>query len=325
MPAKIKSLPRCAILDDYQDAAFSFADWSALEGKVEITRFAEHLPDEDTRAAALADFEIIVAMRERTPFPRSLLARLPNLKLLVTTGMRNRSIDAGAAKELGITFCGTPSVVGPAAELAWGGLIALYRNLPDELANFRKGGPWQLSVGRRLSGLQLGIVGLGRLGGKVSQFGKAFDMDVVGWNRSNLEGRASELDIKPMALPALFETSDVIFVMLSLTPETRGIISADLIARMKTDATLVNAARGPLVDEEALIAALTKQSIYGAVLDTYGQEPLPLDHPFRRLKNVIATPHLGYVTTDSYSSYYSGSVDTIANWIAGTPVRVIEP
>lgn len=325
MHSSTSIIPKCVILDDYQDAAREYADWSVLDGKVDITRFPHHLADEDALAAALSEFEIIVAMRERTPFPRSLLSRLPKLKLLVTTGMRNRSIDALAAKELGITYCGTPSVVGPAAELAWGGLIALFRNLNVEIENFRQGGPWQLTVGRRLAGLQLGIVGLGKLGAKVSQFGKAFDMHVAGWNRSNLADRAAELDIEPMALPELFATSDVVFVMLSLTPETRGFVSPDLLKLMKREAVLVNAARGPLVDEAALISALENKEIFGAVLDTYDEEPLSLDHPFRALKNVIATPHLGYVTTDSYSTYYQGAVETIQHYLAGTPIRVIEP
>lgn len=325
MPSPAHPIPRCAILDDYQDAARKFADWSVLDGKVERVRFPEHIDDEDALVAALSGFEIVVAMRERSPFQRSLLSRLPDLKLLVTTGRANRSIDVAAARDHQIMVCGTPSVVGPAAELAWGGLIALFRNLPMELENFRAGGPWQISVGRRLSGLRLGIVGLGKLGGKIAQFGKAFEMEVSGWNRSNLETRAAELGIAPIALPDLFESSDVVFVMLSLTAQTRGFVTRELLDRMKSDAVLVNAARGPLVDEQALLEALTEGRIGGAVLDTYGTEPLPKDHPLRRLTNVIATPHLGYVTSDSYEAYYEGAVDTIRHWLAGTPVRIIEP
>ncbi|EEX12126.1 D-isomer specific 2-hydroxyacid dehydrogenase NAD-binding [Citreicella sp. SE45] len=316
-------LPICAILDDYQDAAFACADWSGLDGRVTLRRYAEHLGDEDAVAAALSDCTVIVAMRERTPFPESLLKRLPNLRLLITTGARNRSIDLEAARALGITVCGTGSAGNPAAELAWAGILAFMRRLPQEVANFRAGGPWQNGLGRSLQGRRLGVVGLGKLGRRMARFGQAFGMEVAGWTRTDLETRAAELDVLPLDLPELFATSDVITVQLALVPGSRGMISAELLGRMKPDALFVNTARGPLADEAALISLLEAGRIGGAVLDVFDTEPLPLDHPFRRLDNVQATPHMGYVTEENYRVYYRDAVEDIGGWLDGAPLRVM--
>lgn len=316
-------LPICAILDDYQDAAGDSADWSVLNGRVTLRRYDRHLGDEDAVAGALADCTVVIAMRERTAFPASLLRRLPQLRLLITTGLRNRSIDLQAAAAQGITVCGCRGAGNPAAELAWVGLQAHMRRLPEEVANFRQGGPWQASVGRSLKGKRLGVVGLGKLGRQMVRFGKAFGMEVSGWTRTDLTTRAEELEITATDLPSLFSTCDAITVQLALVEETRGLISADLLARMGAEAVLVNTSRGPIVDEAALIDALQARRIGGAVLDVFDQEPLPADHPFRRLDNLLATPHLGYVTQENYRAYYRDAVDDIVAWLDGAPVRVL--
>ena len=313
-------LPVCAVLDDYQDAAFTTADWSALEGRVTLRRFDAHLGDEQAVAEALRDVEIIVAMRERTPFPRSLFARLPALKLLVTTGARNRSIDLDAARDHGVTVCATGSAGSPAAELAWGGMLAALRTIPEEVQNFREGGPWQRGLGRSARGRRLGILGLGKLGAQCARFGQVFGMEVAGWTRTDLPARAEALGIAPMEVPELFATSDVVMIQMSLVPETRGFVTAELLDSMKPGALLVNTSRGPIVDEAALIAALQAGRI-GAVLDVFDTEPLPLDHPFRRMPNVLATPHVGYVTEENYRVYYGDAVEDVAAWLDGAPLR----
>lgn len=315
--------PICAILDDYQNVAFSSADWTTLDGHVTFRRYEKHLGDEDSVVKALADCAIIVAMRERTPFPSSLLNRLPKLQLLITTGMRNRSIDLVAAKSLNITVCGTRSERASAAELAWGGLLAFMRNIPVETDNLRKNGPWQVGLGRSLEGLQLGIVGLGKQGARMAAFGQAFGMHVVGWNRSGLQARAAELGIKAQPLDELFKSSDVISMQLALTADTRGFVTHEMLRLMRPDAVLVNSARGPLVDEAALIKALKSKRIGGAVLDVFDEEPLALDHPFRELPNVLATPHIGYVTQENYSTYFADVVDNLSGWLTGTPLRIL--
>lgn len=319
----MSDLPICAVLDDYQKVADVCADWSGLNGRVELRRFETHLGDGDSLVEALFDSTIIVAMRERTPFPESLLRRLPNLKLLITTGMRNRSIDLVTAKELGITVCGTQYGRGAAAELAWAGLLAFMRNIPEELANLREGGPWQIGLGRSLEGRRLGIVGLGRQGTRMARYGLAFGMDVCGWTRTDSEARTAELGIRSVSLETLFETSDVVTIQLALTEATQGFITADMLGAMRSDAVMVNTARGPLVDENALIQWLTENPKAGAVLDVFDQEPLPKEHPFRRLPNVLATPHIGYVTQENYQVYFRDVVDGVSGWLDGDPRRVL--
>jgi phosphoglycerate dehydrogenase-like enzyme len=316
---------KCAILDDYQDAALGAADWSALTGRVELVRFDRHLGGEGEVAAALADFDIVVAMRERTPFPASLFAKLPRLRLLVTTGMVNASIDMKAARAHGVDVAGTRSTVGPAAELAWGLLLSLMRNIPGEAANLRRAGPnWQLSVGRDLTEKTLGVIGLGKLGSRVARYGKAFDMEVLGWTRTDAAARCAELGIGHAAsLDDLLQRSDVISLHLTLTPETRGIVGARELGLMRRDAVIVNTARGPLIDEAALVSALREGRIGGAGLDVFDTEPLPDDHPFRSLPNVVATPHLGYVTRETYAVHYPDALEDIAGWLDGNPVRLL--
>jgi phosphoglycerate dehydrogenase-like enzyme len=315
---------RCAILDDYQNAALGMADWSALAGKVGLEPFTRHIEPEDL-AEALADFEIIVAMRERTAFDEHLLSRLPKLKLLITTGMANASIDMKAAERLGILVCGTRGVVGPAAEIAWGLLLALVRNIPAEATNLRAGGePWQLSVGAGLNGRTLGVVGIGKLGRLVCGYGLAFGMNVVGWSRSLTPEKSREIGIGYAAsLDELLGACDVVCLQLTLTAETRGIIGRREIGLMRRGALLVNTARGPLVDEAALVEALREERLGGAALDVFDREPLPPDHPFRTLPNVVATPHLGYVTEETYRVFFNDAAEDIAAWLAGNPLRAL--
>lgn len=316
---------RCAILDDYQDAALTAADWSVVEDEVGIQRFADNVADRAALAQRLAPFDIVVAMRERTIFDDELFSRLPRLRLLVTTGMVNAAIDMEAASRRGITVCGTRGSVGPAAELAWGLLLALMRNIPAENANFHAGGDrWQVSVGRDLMGRTLGVVGLGKLGQKVIGYGKAFGMDVVGWSKNSTPERCAALGVRYAArLGDLLAGSDVVTLHLTLNDETRGIMGADELATMKRTAVLINTSRGPLVDEAALVAALRTGRLGGAGLDTFDTEPLAMDHPLRGMPNVVATPHLGYVTRETYRIYYGDAVEDIRLWLAGSPPRVL--
>ncbi len=315
----------CAILDDYQNVALSAADWGNLPQGVQVRRFAGGFTDLEARAAALRDYAIIVAMRERTVFDAALLERLPKLRLLITTGMRNASIDMAAAKAHGVTVCGTRNSVGPAAELAWGLLLALKRNIPAEVANFRAAGAqWQTTVGGDLKQKVLGVVGLGKLGQLVARYGKAFDMEVLGWSKNNSPERCADLGIGYAAtLDELLQRSDAVSLHVVLNNETRGMIGARELALMKREAVIVNTSRGPLIEETALIAALKEGGIAGAAVDVFGIEPLPVNHVFRSLPNLIATPHIGYVTAETYELFYGDAVDDIVAWIGGNAVRVL--
>jgi phosphoglycerate dehydrogenase-like enzyme len=317
---------RCAVLDDYQDAARRFGDWRKLAGKVELRVMTDHIDDRAELVAALADAEIVIAMRERTPFDRALFERLPKLKLLVTTGMKNAAIDLKAAADRGVTVCGTGASPGATAELTWGLVHALMRQIPREFANFRNGGRWQLTVGRELAGRRLGVIGLGRLGSRVARVGLAFEMKVAAWSRNLTRERCSEVGVELAAsLDELLRASDIVTIHLVLSDRTRGLLGARELGLMQPHAILVNTSRGPIVDETALIAALKERRIAGAGIDVFDREPLPRDHPFRGLDNVVATPHLGYVTEETYRIYYEEAVDDIAAWLAGKPVRVIAP
>jgi phosphoglycerate dehydrogenase-like enzyme len=314
----------CAALDDYQDVTRRMGDWRRLAGKVELKAFTRHIDDRDELVAAIEDCAIVIAMRERTPFDRALLERLPNLKLLITTGMRNASIDLETAVARGVTVCGTEAWAGTTAELTWGLILGLMRFIPEEAANLRRGGPWQTTVGRDVRGRRLGVVGMGNLGTRVARVGRAFDTPVSAWSRSLTAEKAKALDVDYCAeLDDLLRTSDIVTLHVTLNKDTRGMIDARRLALMKSDAVLINTSRGPLVDEAALIEALEMRKLAGAALDVYGEEPLPLDHPFRKLPTVLATPHLGYVTERTYQNYYKGVVEDIEAWLAGSPVRVL--
>jgi phosphoglycerate dehydrogenase-like enzyme len=317
---------QCAVLDDYQNAARTFADWSAVEEKVKLQVFDGHIFDRAALVRELIDFEIVVAMRERTAFDAETLAKLPHLQLLVTTGMRNAAIDLDAAAARGITVCGTEATPHPTAELAWGLILALARKIPAEFAGFQHGGRWQHSVGVDLRGRTLGVLGLGRLGGRVARVGKAFEMKVLAWSRHLTRERCAEVgaELTP-SFDDLLRASDFVSIHQVLSDRTRGMIGARELGLMKPTAFLINTSRGPIVNEAALIEALRQRKIAGAGLDVFDQEPLPGDHPLRRLDNVVATPHLGYVSEDTYKVFFGQAVEDILAWLDGKPVRVINP
>lgn len=314
---------RVAILDDYQGAALGSADWGALPHTT-VQAFADHLIDQDALVARLRDFDAIVVMRERTPFPRGLIEQLPELRLLVTTGARNASIDVAAAREHGITVCGTRSLGTPTAELTWGLILALARHIPTEDRALREG-RWQTTLGVGLHGKTLGVVGLGNLGGQVARIGRAFGMEVLAWSQNLTAERAAEAGAILVPKDELLARSDVVTMHLVLSDRTRGLIGAPELARMRPTAYLVNTSRGPIVDERALADALEARTIAGAAIDVYDVEPLAADHRFRRLDNLLLTPHIGYVTREGYQLFYGDAADDIHAYLAGTPVRVIEP
>jgi phosphoglycerate dehydrogenase-like enzyme len=317
-------MARVAILDDYQNVARRMADWASLPAGTEVVVFADHLSGTDAVAKRLADFDAVVAMRERTPFPRALLERLPKLKLLVTTGMRNASIDVAAAIERGITVCGTAGLPYPTAELTWGLILGLFRRIPTEDRATREG-RWQVSCGLGLNGKTLGVIGLGGLGSRVAKIGRAFEMDVIAWSQNLTAARATEVGARLVTKEELLARSDVVSVHLVLGDRTRGLLGARELARMKPTAYLVNTSRGPIVEETALVDAVRKGTIAGAGLDVYDEEPLPLDHPLRNLPNTVITPHLGYVTEEGYQIFYGHALEDVKGWLAGQPVRVLKP
>jgi phosphoglycerate dehydrogenase-like enzyme len=317
-------MSRVAILDDYQDIARRMADWGSLPAGTEVAVFADHLSDHGAVAARLADFDAVVAMRERTAFPRSLLERLPRLKLLVTTGMRNASIDVAAAVERGVTVCGTAGLPYPTAELTWGLILALARHIAVEDRATREG-RWQVSCGVGLNGKTLGVIGLGGLGSRVARIGRAFEMDVIAWSQNLTAARAAEVGAALVDKDELLARADVVSIHLVLGERTRGLLGARELARMKRTAYLINTSRGPIVDEAALVAALRQGTIAGAGLDVYDDEPLALDHPLRHLPNTVITPHLGYVTEETYRIFYGQALEDVKAWLAGQPVRVIRP
>lgn len=309
---------KVAILDDYQNVARASADWSAVEKDAEIVVFTDHLSDEDTVAERLKDFEIVCAMRERTPFRESLLSKLPNLKLLVSSGMRNLGIDTQAARAQGIVVCGTPSRGKPTADLAWGLILGLARRIPWEDRNVRAG-DWQKTVGVSVEGKTLGIAGLGNLGGRMAEIGKAFGMEVIAWSQNLTQDRCDELGVEKVSKEDLLKRSDFITVHLILSDRSRGTFRAEDLALMKPTAYIVNTSRGPIIDEDALVAALETGAIAGAGIDVFSVEPLPADHAFRRLENAIVTPHLGYVSQQNYDSYFNGYVEAIRAFLDGEP------
>jgi D-3-phosphoglycerate dehydrogenase len=311
-----------AILDDYQRVALGLADWSRLQASHRVTVFNEHLKDIDTAAKALAEFEVVGIMRERTPFPRPLFERLPKLKLLVTTAMRNASVDLAAAADHKVTVCGTPAGGHCTAELGFGLLISLARHLHVEFANMREG-RWQTTVGSDIRGKTLGLLGLGKLGGEMAKFGGAFGMKLIAWSQNLTAERAKECGAEAVSKEQLFRRSDFISVHLVLSDRSRGLVGAPELALMKPTASIINTSRGPIIDANALAAALREKRIAGAALDVYDVEPLPADHPLRKEPRAVLTPHIGYVTEETYRTFYSGMVEAMEAWIAGKPVRVI--
>ncbi len=317
------SKPRAAFLDDYSHVARSLLDAREVAGNVGVTVFHDHLDDEEALAKRLAPFEIICVMRERTPFRRGLLERLPDLRLLVTSGMRNASIDMAAARQRGVTVCGTPSVGAPTAELTWGLIIGLLRHIPREDRAMREG-RWQETVGEGLSGKTLGVAGLGKLGARVARVGLAFGMEVIAWSQNLTGERCREVGVARVGKEELLSRSDILTIHLVLSGRTRGLLGAAELAMMKPTAVLINTSRGPIVQERALVEALRDGTIAGAGLDVYDTEPLPVDHPLRQCDNTVVTPHLGYVEQANLGAYFDGYVAAIRGYLDGAPVNVIK-
>ena len=313
---------KVGILDDFQNVTGSFADWGRLPPQVSVTVFNQHFEGEEL-VARIAPFDVLVITRERTPFPRTLIERLPNLRLLVTTGWRNLGIDMAACRERGILVCGTEAGSSPTAELAWGLIIATARHIAAEDQALRAG-RWQSTVGVSLQGKTLGILGLGRLGAQTARVGNAFGMRVIAWSQNLTAERAREAGAQRVDKDELFRTSDVLTIHLVLSDRTRGLVGAREIALMKKTAILVNTARAAIIDETALIAALQEGRLAGAGLDVYSKEPLPPDAPILKAPNTVLTPHLGYVTRETYEIYFQQALEDIEAWLKGTPIRVID-
>ena len=316
---------KAAILDDYQGVAKSLADWSAVAKDIEIKVFDKPFASQAEAIKALQGFAIIAGMRERTPFPRAVLEALPDLKLLITTGAKNNSFDVKAAAERGITVCGTGAVGNPTAGIVFGLMLELTRHLGFENARMKAGEPWQTTIGLDLEGLTLGIVGLGKLGQRVANIGKAFGMKVIAWSQNLTPEKATEAGVDYASRENLFAQSDFVSIHYQLSDRSRGLITAADLGRMKKSAYLINTARAPIVDQAALLKALQDKKIAGAGLDVFEVEPLPLDHPYRMLDNVVLTPHLGYVSEQNYRKYFPDIVEDIRAYLDGKPVRVIAP
>ncbi len=311
-----------AILDDYQGVALAMADWSGLAKQHRLQVFRHPLANQDETAAALAGFEIVCLMRERTPFPAQLFHRLPKLKLCVTTGLRNASIDVGAATAHGVIVSGTPSGGHATAELAFGLMLSIARHIPFEAQAMRTGA-WQTTVGQDLKGKTLGILGLGKLGGQMAAYARAFGMTVIAWSQNLTAENATAAGAILVAKDELFRRSDFISIHSVLSDRTRGIVGAAELGAMKPTAAIINTSRGPIIDGEALLAALRQNRIAAAALDVYEEEPLPWEHPLRKEPRALLTPHLGYVTEETYRMFYGGTVAAIEAWLAGKPIHQI--
>lgn len=305
-----------AVLDDYQNVALSMADWSPLDGRATVTVFNDHLSDSDAVVSRLQPFDVVCVMRERTPLTGAILSRLPKLRLIASTGARNASIDLAAARQRGVEVLHTGYNSSPTVELTWALILASARNLLGETASLRGGG-WQRYIGDDLAGRTLGVLGLGNIGAAVARIGKAFGMEVIAWSQNLTAERAAEAGAKRVDKAELFGRADILTIHLVLSGRTRGLVGAGELAVMKPTARLVNASRGPIVVEADLIAALASGRIAGAALDVFDEEPLPADHPFRTLPNVLATPHIGYVSRDVYARFYQDTVRNIRGWIDG--------
>jgi len=305
-----------AVLDDYQSVALSLADWSVLDGRASVTVFNDHMADADALVERLQPFDVVCVMRERTPLTRAIIERLPRLRLIASTAFRNASIDVKAAAERGIPVVHTGYTSAPTIELTWALILASARNLVAESASLRSGG-WQRLIGDDLAGRTLAVLGLGNIGGPVAQIGKAFGMNVIAWSQNLTAERAAQVGAELVSKEELFGRADVLSVHLVLSGRTRGLVGAPELALMKPTARLVNTSRGPIVVEADLIAVLKARKIAGAAIDVFDQEPLPLDHPFRTLPNLLATPHIGYVSRGLYTRFYQDTVENIRRWLDG--------
>jgi len=305
---------RVAVLDDYQHVALTMADWSPVTERADVTVFSDHVADADELVARLAPFDVVFVMRERTPLPRSIIERLPRLRMIASTGPFNASIDSDAVANAGIHVSTTGGTVASTVELTWALILGASRHLVDERRSVAEGG-WQTTVGRELDRRVLGVLGLGRIGSRVARIGAAFGMDVVAWSQNLTEAAAAEAGARYLPRDEFFATADVVTVHLKLGERSRGLVGATELAAMKPTALLVNTSRGPIVDEPALIDALRSGAIAGAALDVFDTEPLPIDHPLRTLPNVLATPHLGYVADRPYGIFFRDAVAAIASWL----------
>ncbi len=315
---------RIAVLDDYQGVARSCADWSGLEAGHEVTFFSTPLGGAEAVTAALQGYDIVCLMRERTEFSKAVIDGLADLKLIVTSGARNAAIDVAAARARGVTVCGTRSPGHATGELTMGLMLSLARRIVPENASLMAGG-WQTGLGRDLRGAVLGVIGLGRLGSLVAGYAKAFGMEVIAWSENLTEERCAEVGVRRASKQELLQGADFITIHQRLSPRTRGLIGAAELALMKRDACLINTSRGPIIDQAALIAALDEDRIGGAALDVFDEEPLPADHPLKAARNLLLTPHLGYVTRETYKVFYEETVEAVEAFLAGTPVREIAP
>jgi phosphoglycerate dehydrogenase-like enzyme len=312
---------RCAVLDDYLNISLKLADWSKIEDRVDVTVFNQPFASPEAAVSALKDFEIILAMRERTPFPRAMFDQLPKLNLLITSGMRNAAIDMAAAKDKGVVVCGTNWPRDPTAALTMGMILELTRNIGRENARMHAGEYLQKHIGIEIDGKTLGVVGLGKLGAKVSTIAKTFGMNVIAWSPNLTAERCKEVGVTYATKEELFSTADIITIHMVLSDRSRGLVGAAELNRMKPTSFLVNSARGPIVDEMALLETLKARKIAGAAVDVFSVEPLPVDHPFRKLDNLVLTPHLGYVTQETFTAHYTQMVEGIDGWFKGEPVR----
>jgi phosphoglycerate dehydrogenase-like enzyme len=314
---------RCAILDDYQKVALSYADWSKVAGDVEVKVFNEPFKNKEEVHRALQGFQIIAMMRERTAFLRDTLEALPDLKFLITTGAGNKSIDLAAAAERGVTVAGTGTFGNPTTGIAFGLILELTRRIGFENARMKAGAPWQVTVGHDIEGMTLGVIGLGKLGRRMANVAKAFGMKVIAWSPNLTPEKCKEAGVDYASKEDLLRNADIVTIHVQLGDRSRGLLGQKELALMKPTAYLVNTSRGPIVDEKALIAALTAGRLAGAGLDVFDVEPLPVDHPFRKLDNVVLTPHLGYVSIENYKVYYPDIVANIRAFVDGKPVKVI--
>jgi phosphoglycerate dehydrogenase-like enzyme len=305
---------KVAILDDYQNVALALADWSTVANRAAITVFNDHLSDLDAVVERLLPFDVICVMRERTPLPREVIVRLPRLKLIASTGPRNASIDMSAAQERGITVTATGYDPSPTIELTWGLILASARHIVQEHHSVRNGG-WQTTIGRDLHGKVLGVLGLGNIGGPVARIGQAFGMRVMAWSQNMTVDIATAAGAALVTKSDLFRVADFVTIHLVLSQRTTGLVGPSEIGLMKPTSILINTSRGPIVDEPALVSACESRAIAGAAVDVFDREPLPASHPFRRLENVLATPHVGYVTEKLYRTFYGDVVAHISAWL----------
>ncbi|WP_182084299.1 D-2-hydroxyacid dehydrogenase family protein [Aureimonas sp. ME7] len=315
---------RIAVLDDYQRVATTIGGWDRLPSSFEVVPFHDHVADADGLVARLSNFDIVCAMRERTPLPAAVIERVPRLKLIVTSGGRNASIDVTAAASCGVTVCGTEGSGPATAELAVALLLESARDLSAEMASVRAGG-WQVGVGRTLAGKTLGVLGLGRLGSKVARIGAAMDMEILAWSQNLTAGRAKEVGATLVGRDELFRRADYLTVHLVLSERTRGLVGERELGLMKPDAALVNTSRAAIVDTPALLRALAAGRLRRAALDVFDSEPLPPSDPIRDTPGVVATPHIGYVTRETYEAFFSGYVEAILGFVEGRPIRVLSP